>query len=205
MSVLFTTGATVTFQPLVEYVVSPSFLLHLSDLGFEHIAIQYGNQIENGRNLSKQFFSDALNKHEVVEKLDLDLTNVTNDKTVTTFANKSFTLLAFAFSPDISNYIADADIVVSHAGTGSILDSLRLHKPLLVVTNLKLMDNHQEEVASQFEKEGYLYKLSTEDVAAGKLEEYLGAFKKGKLKFSRLPDPPTGVVESIISEEALQT
>lgn len=204
MSILFTTGATVTFEALVDHVVSPSFLRSLSDLGFRRVAIQYGNQIENGRNVSKQFFSDALDKHNVVDLLDFLLTNETNDKSVTTFANSSMTLLAFAFSPNISSYIADADIVVSHAGTGSILDTLRLHKPLLVVTNQQLMNDHQEEVASQFEKEGYLYKVSTEDVAAGKLEDYLAAFRKGNLNFSSLPDPPTGVVESIISEEALR-
>lgn len=204
MSILITTGATVTFEALVDYVVSPSFLRSLSDLGFRRVAIQYGNQIENGRNLSKQFFSDALDNHNVVDLLDFLLTNETNDKSVTTFANSTMTLLAFAFSPDIASYIADADIVVSHAGTGSILDTLRLHKPLLVVTNQQLMNDHQEEVASQFEKEGYLYKLSTDDLAGGKLEEYLAAFQKGNLTFSSLPDPPTGVVESIISEEALR-
>lgn len=204
MSILFTTGATVTFEALVDHVATPSFLRTLSDLGFRRVVIQYGNQIENGTHLSKKFFSDALDKHNVVDSLDFLLINETNDKSVTTFSNSSMTLLAFAFSPHISSYIAEADIVVSHAGTGSILDALRLHKPLLVVTNQQLMDDHQEEVASQFEKEGYLYKLSINDVRSGKLDEYLSAFQNGDLKFSVLPDPPTGVLESIISEEALR-
>lgn len=204
MSILITTGATVTFEPLVDHVVSVLFLQKLAQLGFQHVAIQYGNHIENGRNISKQFFSEVLSKHDVLGSLDLVLTNETNDKSVITFANSYLTLETFAFSPEIDKFISKADIVVSHAGTGSILDSLRLHKPLVVVTNQQLMDDHQEEVAAQFEKEQYLYKLSTNDLAHGKLEEYLTEFKNGCLTFATLPDPPAGVVESIISEEALR-
>lgn len=204
MSILFTTGATVTFEPLVEHVISVPFLQSLLQLGFHHVAIQYGNQIENGKNVSKQFFSEVLDKNQVVESLGLDLTNETNDKSVTTFSNSSLSIQAFAFSADISTFISNADIVVSHAGTGSIMDSLRLDKPLLVVTNQRLMDDHQEEVAAQFENEGFLYKISTAELLQGKLEDYLQQFKRGLLTFKTLPDPPSGVVESIIAEEVLR-
>lgn len=202
MSILFTTGATVTFEALLDHVVSVPFLRHLSSLGFRRVVLQYGNQTDQGRNVSKQYFSDVLGRNEVVEKLDLALTNETNDKSVTTFSGPSLELQVFGFSPQIDKVVAAADIVVSHAGTGSILDSLRMHKPLIVVTNHKLMDNHQEEVASQFAKEGFLYQLSAEQLEHGKLEELLTQFQDKQLTFKTLPDPPTGVVESIIAEEA---
>lgn len=202
MSIFFTTGATVTFEPLVEHVTRPDFLSALHHLGFSNIVIQYGNHIDKGKNLSKQFFSKCLSDNQTVEKLNLDLTNETNDKSVTTFSNGSLSILAFAFSAEVSRFISKADIVVSHAGTGSIMDSLRLGKPLVVVTNEKLMDNHQEEVAAQFEQEGHLYKVLTADLEKRKLEELLEKFQKKELEFRVLPDPPTGIVESIIAEEA---
>lgn len=193
-----------TFEALVDHVISVPFLRQLQELGFRRVVVQYGNHIENGTNISKQYFSQVLEDNRVVEELDLDLNNVTNDKSVTTFANNALELQVFAFSPDIASYIANADIVVSHAGTGSILDALRMHKPLLVVTNLQLMDDHQEEVAAQFESNGHLYRMSTEELGKGKLEALLGEFRAGKLTFAKLPDPLCGVVESVIAEEALR-
>lgn len=200
-SILFTTGATVTFKPLVEYVSSPLFLRLLQKLGFSTVYLQYGNETTNGKNISKVFFSDVISRNHLIEELDLDLTNETNDKAVTTFANGSFRFVVFGFSPNIADYVASADIVVSHAGTGSILDSLRLNKPLLVVSNLGLMDNHQEEVAAQFEKEGFLYHITTSQLTEGVLDSYLERFVAGDLSFAKLPDPPVDTVKNILAQE----
>lgn len=201
MSILFTIGATVTFRHLVDYVAEPGFLEYLGSLGFRKIALQYGNETQGPVHVSKKYFSDVIAANGLVEKLDLQIQNSFNDKSVTVFSNGAFELEVFAFSASISDYIQQADIVVSHAGTGSILDSLRLGKPLLVVTNNELMDNHQEEVAALFEELGYLRRLSTAEMQAGKLKEYIEEFKHGKLQFKQMPPPPAGVVESVIAEE----
>ncbi|KAJ9120713.1 hypothetical protein QFC22_002644 [Naganishia vaughanmartiniae] len=64
---------------------------------------------------------------------------------------------AFRYSDEIDALIAKSDLVISHAGAGSILTALRAGKKLIVVPNTSLMDNHQAELALALEKENYLY------------------------------------------------
>ena len=44
----------------------------------------------------------------------------------------------------------------SGAGSGSILDALRINAPLIVVPNPHLLDNHQVELAEELARQGYL-------------------------------------------------
>mmetsp|Transcript_32037 Transcript_32037/g.55238 ORF Transcript_32037/g.55238 Transcript_32037/m.55238 type:complete len:191 (+) Transcript_32037:562-1134(+) len=67
----------------------------------------------------------------------------------------------FDYTSDISPYIRDADLVISHAGNieagaGTIIETLRSHKPLIVVINSALMDNHQIEIAAELSRKGCL-------------------------------------------------
>lgn len=50
---------------------------------------------------------------------------------------------AFPFSPSLDAHMRAADLVVSHAGAGSVFEALSQSKRLLVVVNDALMDNHQ--------------------------------------------------------------
>ncbi|KAF8590594.1 glycosyltransferase family 1 protein [Ramaria rubella] len=59
-----------------------------------------------------------------------------------------------------------SDLVISHAGSGSILDALRLHKPLIVVPNPTLLHNHQMELAEALENRGYVYSTTVSDLAS---------------------------------------
>ncbi|XP_035264041.1 UDP-N-acetylglucosamine transferase subunit ALG13 homolog [Anguilla anguilla] len=63
---------------------------------------------------------------------------------------------AFRFKDSIAEDIRDADLVISHAGAGSCLEALGAKRPLLVVVNDKLMDNHQLELAKQLHADSHL-------------------------------------------------
>lgn len=201
MSILFLTGATVTFKSLLDHIATPKFLEYLVDQGFHRVSIQYGNETNlAGHHISKEYFNLLLQRNKVIEELDLSIANETNDKSTTVFANSNLELQVFAYSDKITQLIAQADLVVSHGGTGSIMDALRLAKPLLVVTNDQLMDNHQIEVAEQFEQEGYLKSLSCVELSTGVLEKSISDFKSKKLVFNVLDSPPEGVLLGIIEE-----
>jgi beta-1,4-N-acetylglucosaminyltransferase len=66
----------------------------------------------------------------------------------------------FRHSPDLLSLVSRASLVVSHAGAGSILESLRRSRPLLVVINDTLMQNHQAEVADALAEGRFLYQTT---------------------------------------------
>lgn len=51
-------------------------------------------------------------------------------------------------------------------GAGTILDSLRAKKRLVVVVNEKLMGNHQHEIADAMAEKNYLLKATPETVCS---------------------------------------
>ncbi|KAJ3679363.1 hypothetical protein LUZ60_017374 [Juncus effusus] len=63
----------------------------------------------------------------------------------------------FTFSSSIADYLKSASLIISHAGSGSIFETLRLSKPLIVVVNEDLMDNHQAELAEELADRKHLF------------------------------------------------
>ena len=49
----------------------------------------------------------------------------------------------FDFKAGLGEDMEAADLIISHAGAGSVLEALRRKKPLIIVVNCALMDNHQ--------------------------------------------------------------
>ncbi|KAI5956144.1 ALG13 [Candida margitis] len=193
-TVLVTTGATVTFKKLIETVVSTKFINSLIDLGISKLFIQYGNETKGSQHISRQFFVNQLEKSSIVKDFHFTLENRTKDDT-TVLANDVIEVTAFPFSSHIQDYIKQADIVISHAGTGSIIDTLRYQKKLIVVVNTQLMDNHQEEIANKFAKMNYCAKCNCDDDFKPVLEKALTH------AFEKFPESDGTILETIVAEE----
>ncbi|XP_011071318.1 UDP-N-acetylglucosamine transferase subunit ALG13 homolog [Sesamum indicum] len=63
----------------------------------------------------------------------------------------------FTFSSSIAEFFTSASLVINHAGSGSIFETLRLRKPLIVVVNEDLMDSHQSELAEELAERKHLF------------------------------------------------
>lgn len=60
------------------------------------------------------------------------------------------------FFENFHHQIDKAHLIISHGGAGSCLEVLRKKKPLIVVVNEDLMENHQVELAEELKARGYL-------------------------------------------------
>ncbi|KAH0584356.1 UDP-N-acetylglucosamine transferase subunit alg13 [Termitomyces sp. J132] len=138
MLVFATVGST-QFDSLVQAILSPSVLSTLRRKGYHQLVVQCGNSnFESASSIS----GGQLNIEK--EGIDIEL---------------------WKFKPTLQNEYEKADLVISHAGSGTILDVLRLGKPLLTVVNPTLLDNHQQELASALAELGHLQVSNVVDLA----------------------------------------
>ena len=73
----------------------------------------------------------------------------------------------------MKDIIKDADIIITHAGVGTIMECLEMGKEIIVaprkVENLEHVNNHQEEIAFEMEKKGFLTKVDTYEELENKI------------------------------------
>lgn len=73
---------------------------------------------------------------------------------------RSFDFKPFLNTEEFDGKIAESKIVITHGGTGSIISGLKKHKKLIVVPRSthygEHVDNHQFEIAQQFEQAALL-------------------------------------------------
>lgn len=168
MKVFVTTGTTYPYKKLIQTALSPQVLEHFESLGYTDIVIQFGN---GGQDVYEQGLENARKYPKL-------------------------TVTGFTLSDEIHMYIKQSDLIISHGGTGSILDALRASKRLIAVINQDLMDNHQAEIADQFSSRGYLL-VSEPDPGS-----LVAALQKSKtFDFTPMPPPDTWKLASIIDEE----
>jgi len=98
---------------------------------------------------------DALRRKGFTE-LTLQIGRGTHVPTsLTSREDDSFPVRVVEYLSSIDDEIARAGLVISHAGAGSVFETMRAGTPLLVVTNATLMDNHQTELAEELATRGH--------------------------------------------------
>ncbi|TFK43002.1 glycosyltransferase family 1 protein [Crucibulum laeve] len=172
----FVTVGSTKFDALVNSVFSEAVILSLSQRGYTKLVVQCGN--------STFEFADfvANGESQVLEKEGVEVEY-------------------WKFKPSLQEEFDKADLVISHAGSGTILDVLRLPKPLIVVPNPTLLDNHQEELATSLGDLGHL--KATTAVLCRDLAKTIETFDVSTIvpfppfdgsKFARIVDEEMGFI-----------
>lgn len=124
---VFVTVGTTLFVELIETVTSNEVLALLANYHCKQLVLQYGA----GHRIPSEKIRHIQNEFDI--RVD-----------------------CFDYKATIQPDIASSDLVISHAGAGSCIEVLSAKKPLIVVVNNKLMDNHQTELAHQLHSDGHL-------------------------------------------------
>ncbi|KDQ07932.1 glycosyltransferase family 1 protein [Botryobasidium botryosum FD-172 SS1] len=131
---VFVTVGSTRFDALVDAVLRRETIAALKRKGYSNMVVQCGNSPVDNLTGSGPVWQDER------DGLRLDI---------------------WRFKPSIADEVYRADLVISHAGSGTILDVLRTPKPLVVVPNETLLDNHQIELALALSQQGYLTTATT--------------------------------------------
>nr|POE56384.1 udp-n-acetylglucosamine transferase subunit alg13 [Quercus suber] len=134
-----TVGATASFSALIESVLSPSFVHALREHAYTELVVQYGADGETLFTTRKRT-SPAVGIQ--ISGFALDPSGLGRH------------MQAAQGRGDGSS--AREGVVVSHAGSGTVLEALRLGIPLIVVPNNALLDDHQVELAEALAAQGYV-------------------------------------------------
>jgi beta-1,4-N-acetylglucosaminyltransferase len=104
-----------------------------------------------------------------------------------------FRVAYYRFKPNLGADIAGADIVISHAGAGTVMECLRARKRMVVVVNEQLMDNHQMELAGALDRMGTL-RCTT---CTGLLQ----VLRDDPLRFTAYPEPNVSAFARMLDAE----
>ncbi len=100
---------------------------------------------------------DYIEKSKIKEKIIVQAGH-------TKYSSKKMEIFEFIDYDKMNKYIDDASVVITHAGTGSVLMPLKKGKKVIVCSRLakyhEHVDDHQEELAEMFRESGYVLELT---------------------------------------------
>lgn len=168
-----TVGATASFDSLVTATLSPQFLEALKTHDYTDLRVQHG---KDGQKVLDEFKRSKDTKTAGLQDLNIHGFDF----------NKQGLGSEMRAAKGEGNFAEG--VVISHAGSGSILDALRIAVPIIVVPNPDLLDNHQEELAEELAMQGY--------VVHGHLDDLPAAIRRSEsLRKTQNPWPPADTGE----------
>ena len=100
----------------------------------------------------------------------------------TQYDSKKMKIFDFIPYEEMTEYIKKADLIISHAGTGSILMPLKQGKKIIACARLQKygehVDDHQLQLIEVFKDEGYILEINEQE----KLDDIIKKLKKFKPK-----------------------
>lgn len=125
----------------------------------------------------KQSFNRLL---DMIEKSNI------NDKIIvqagyTKYKSKKMKILDFVDYQEMDKLIKQADLIITHGGTGSIVTAIKQGKKVIACPRLKKygehVDDHQKQIVDIFSEVGYILKLDEND----NLDELVQKIKTKKM------------------------
>mmetsp|Transcript_28690 Transcript_28690/g.83860 ORF Transcript_28690/g.83860 Transcript_28690/m.83860 type:complete len:181 (-) Transcript_28690:46-588(-) len=133
----FVTVGTTSFDEMIQAVCSQEVCMALRERGITQVVFQVGRGQARPQ--------DLMQDNPASSGLDVSV---------------------FDFAPSLDEHMQAADLILSHGGAGSIMESLGLRKPVIVVINESLMENHQWELAGALVRRQHLMATNCDGVAA---------------------------------------
>lgn len=101
---------------------------------------------------------------ETVENLNTDEEIIMQTGSTDFSTNKeNIKIYKYLTPEEFSNYMEESSQVITHAGVGTLVQGLKLHKKMIVAARLKKykehVNDHQLQILKTFEEEGYIVPL----------------------------------------------
>lgn len=101
----------------------------------------------------------------------------------------------FRLKDTLTDDMRAADVIVSHCGSGSVLDAMSLHKTLVLVVNTGLQDNHQSELARAMTTAPHNHALATTPRGVVEMLVDLPALRRGLAPY---PEPDRDAFSALV-------